>query len=110
MLARATLPSNTSRKALMVSKDALVLNGGLKMIWTIDAKSIESKGDVFEGNAIPVVIETAIEEGNLIQVRSEELKPGIEVVIRGNERITPSRPGQPPSRVTWTKKPTNQQK
>ena len=31
-----------------------------------------------------------------------ELQPGTLVVVRGNERIPPSLPGQPPSQVAWS--------
>jgi HlyD family secretion protein len=116
MLARASLPISQSHKALLVHKDALVLKGPTKMVWIIDSKSVESKGNVFEANAIAVPVTTGAEDGNYVEVLEDPtpdkktLAPGVEVVVRGNERIPPSAPGQPPSRVTWTAQPTSPQK
>lgn len=106
MLAHVVLPIDEKHEALMVPKDALVLNGPVRMIWTIDPKSIEAKGTASEANAIAVRVETGAEMGDLIEVIGE-LTAGIEVVVRGNERIPPSRPGQPPSRVMWNARPAN---
>lgn len=111
MLARATLATGDPHEALMVPKDALVLGGEEKMIWTIDPNSIEAgKGNMVEANAIAVPVQTGVEENADIEVteivdnsKPGTLKAGTLVVIRGNERIPPSRPGQPPSRVTWVK-------
>ncbi len=112
MLAHAKLPIGEKHRALLVPKDALVLNGAEKMIWKIDPKSIEAKGTAMEANAIAVAVQTGTETDELIEVIgkvSDEVTSGIEVVIRGNERIPPSRPGQP-SRVMWNPKPAIQQK
>lgn len=107
MLARATLATGDPHEALMVPKDALVLGGKHKMIWTIDPDSLEAaQGNMLEANAIAIPVETGVEENADIEVmeiaKSGALKAGTFVVIRGNERIPPSRPGQP-SRVTWVK-------
>ncbi len=103
MLARAELKTENSPKALLVPKDALVLGGSSTVIWTIDPKSIESlPGNMQLANAIPVAVTVGISEGELIEVKGD-LEAGTLVVIRGNERIPPSRPGQPPSKVSWAK-------
>ncbi len=106
MLAHVVLPIGEKHEALMVPKDALVLNGPVRMIWTIDPTSIEAKGTAFEANAFAVPVETGTEQGDLIEVIGN-VAAGLEVVVRGNERIPPSRPGQPPSRVMWNAKPAN---
>jgi hypothetical protein len=45
-------------------------------------------------------VETGAEQQDRIAV-SGPIQPGMLVVIRGNERITPRPPGSPPSRVSW---------
>lgn len=110
MLARAALATNQTHKALMVHKDALVLNGPTTMIWVIDGKSLKSGANgMAEADAIAVPVQIGTERGNLIEVIGN-LQPGMEIVVRGNERIPPSRPGQPPSRVTWNPKLSANQK
>lgn len=102
MLARAKLPTGAKQLAKMVPKDALVLAGKDTMIWTLDPQSVapaQTPG-MFEANAVAVPVETGIEEGDSIEVRGP-VEEGTQVVIRGNERIPPARPGAPPSRVTW---------
>jgi RND family efflux transporter MFP subunit len=101
MLARAELPIGNSEEALLVPKDALVFGGGSTVVWTIDAKSIEAaQGNMQLADAIAVPVSTGAEEGELIEVNNG-IPAGTLVVIRGNERIPPVRPGQPPSKVTW---------
>lgn len=86
MLARVVLPTGPTEKALMVSKDALVLGGPTPMIYVIDP-SPDKKN---QGKARIVPVQVGSAEGRLIQVKGE-LKGGEFVVIRGNERL---RPGQ----------------
>ncbi|MFK7777580.1 MAG: efflux RND transporter periplasmic adaptor subunit [Gimesia sp.] len=86
MLARAVLPTGSRQKALMVSKDALVLGGPRPMIYVVDLDSDNKK--LGKARAIPVQVGVA--NGRLIQVKGN-LKRGEYVVIRGNERL---RPGQ----------------
>lgn len=102
MLARAILPTGAKQLAKMVPKDALVLAGKDTIIWTIDPKSVASAQSpgMLEANAVAVPVQTGIEEEAWIEVRGS-IEAGTPVVIRGNERIPPSRPGAPPSRVTW---------
>ncbi len=106
MLARAALATGTTQQALMVPKDSLVLGGPTTMIWTIDPSSVKATSSgQWEANAVAVPIQTGIEEGGLIEVIGN-VQAGTNVVIRGNERIPPARPGGPPSRVTWSKAAT----
>jgi RND family efflux transporter MFP subunit len=79
MLGRATLPAGGLHKALLVPKDALVLSGSGKVIFV-----------VIDGTARSVPVKTEAAHGSLIEVKGD-LKPGQQVVIRGNERL---RPGQ----------------
>ncbi len=107
MLARASLAAGAKQTPLMVPKDALVLGGPTTIIWTIDPASIapaaaHSAGPAnrMEADAIAVPVQTGVEQNDWIEVRGE-LAAGTNVVVRGNERIPPARPGAPPSRVTW---------
>ena len=79
MLGRATLPAGGLHKALLVPKDALVLSGSGKVIYV-----------VIDGTVRMVPVKTEAAHGPLIEVKGD-LRPGQQVVIRGNERL---RPGQ----------------
>jgi membrane fusion protein (multidrug efflux system) len=80
MLGRATLPAGNLHRALLVPKDALVLSGTRKTVFVVINQT---------ARLVPVEIGAAY--GPLIEVKGD-LKPGLEVVVRGNERL---RPGQP---------------
>lgn len=110
MLARADLATGNQQTVLMVPKDALVLGGNATLIWTIDAKSIKpataspqaaAAPDMLEADAQAIPVLTGVEQDDWIEVRGSDIAAGINVVVRGNERIPPARPGAPPSRVTW---------
>ena len=69
-----------TKQALLVPKDAVVIAGDTRMVYTVAA-----------GKAVPVGIDIlGYYDGNVAV--SGNLKPGMVVVIRGNERL---RPGQP---------------
>lgn len=80
MLGRATLPIGDSYKAILVPKDALVLSGTGAAVYVIVNQS-----------ARLVPVKTGSAHGDLIEVEGD-LKDGLKVVVRGNERL---RPGQP---------------
>lgn len=86
MLARAVLPTGSKQSAMLVSKDALVLGGPTPMVYVVDPGAENQR----QGKARAVPVQIGIAEGRLIQVKGN-LKPGEQVVIRGNERL---RPGQ----------------
>jgi HlyD family secretion protein len=103
MLARAELMIGDPSSPLLVPKDALVLRGDSTMIWTVDPQSIESgPGDMLLADAVPVTVSMGMSDGEQIEVQGD-LEPGTLVVIRGNERILPSQPGQAPPKITWKK-------
>ena len=80
MLGRATLGVGMPQKAILVPKDALVLSPRGKAVYVIENRL-----------ARLVPVNTGAEHGSLIEVEGD-LKPGSQVVVRGNERL---RPGQP---------------
>jgi len=79
MLGRATLPTGEKRKAVMVPKDALVLTPTGTVVYTV----VDQKARL-------VPVKTGAEHGTRIEVDGA-IKPGLDVVVRGNERL---RPGQ----------------
>jgi multidrug efflux pump subunit AcrA (membrane-fusion protein) len=89
MLARVILGVGQQQVALMVPKDALVLNGPLSSVVVADGGSAN-----LPSTARVVPVELGIAEDDLIQIidRMGTLKPGQSVVVRGNERL---RTGQP---------------
>ena len=80
------LKSEVRLKALMVSKDALVLGGPTPMIYVVEPGKKNPK----LGKARAVPVQVGVADGRLIQVKGD-LESGGYVVIRGNERL---RPGQ----------------
>jgi HlyD family secretion protein len=109
MLARAVLPIENKRWVFMVPKDALVLRGSSTMIWVVDEKTVSpvpGAAGTFEANAVAVPVKTGSEEAEWIEVTAlavqANVEEGTKVVVLGNERIPPSPPGAPPSRIRWT--------
>jgi len=80
MLGRASLPVGNPHKALLIPKDALVFSGSGTAVYVI-----------IDQSARLVPVKTGPAHGALIEVEGE-LKDGLKVVVRGNERL---RPGQP---------------
>ncbi len=91
MLAKTTLPTGPQTKAMLVPKDALVLGGPQPAVYVVIPA--EKEGQTVR----PVPVALGIASGPLIQIVGD-LKPGDQVVVRGNERL---RPGQP-IKVTGT--------
>ena len=99
MLARVTLLVTEIPDAMLVPKDALVLEEGKPTsVWIIRAgKDFEQSGI---GQAVPVPVSLGGPDGDWIQVRPldesmrELLQPGGIVIIEGNERINPKLPAR----------------
>ncbi len=89
MLAQVTIGVGTEQTALMVPKDALVLNGRAQSIVLIE-KDNGSQQDV----ARVVPVELGVAFGSRIQVidRTGRLKEGMLVASRGNERLRDQQP------------------
>jgi RND family efflux transporter MFP subunit len=80
MEAMVTFNLATEKKALLVPKDAVVTAGDNRLVFMVN-----------DGKAIPVPVKiTGYYDGDVAV--EGDLKPGDQVVIRGNERL---RPGQP---------------
>jgi multidrug efflux pump subunit AcrA (membrane-fusion protein) len=65
----------------MVHRDAVIQSHGNFVVWVVR-----------EGKALPVPVKVAAYAGMEAAVRGQGLKAGVDVVIKGNERL---RPGQP---------------
>ncbi len=81
MEARVSLPVGQSKKALIIPRDALITKFGMTVVFVV----MESKAKM-----VPVkVIEY---EGRSVGVESTSLKAGMDVVIKGNERLMDDQP------------------
>ncbi len=101
MFARVTLATGARTHAKLVPKDALVLGGPQPMIWLIDPSNVSAAdGGRMQAGAIAVSVNLGVADGELIQVEGA-IPDGTLVVFKGNERIIPSRTGDP-SPVVWT--------
>lgn len=85
MEARVTVPSGKKEKSLLVTRDALVIGPGNITIYTIA-----------DGKAKMVPVKVLRYEGRNAGIEGEGLAKGMEVVVKGNERL---RDGQPLSVV-----------
>ena len=75
MFAEATFETGSLLSATMILKDGIVRRGGMEFIYlTVDGKVAE------------VPVQTGIVHKNLIQIIGD-IKPGIDVIVRGNERV-----------------------
>lgn len=81
MLVRVTLTMKEKFTSFAVSKDAIVRQGSSTMIYT-----------VVEGKAARIPVTLTATAGDYVAVSGDGLKPGMPVVIRGNERIFPGSP------------------
>lgn len=85
MLAHVWLPVDDERRdALVVPKDALVIDGERATIWVVDL----AEGSEAQGTARPVPVQLGAETGHAIAVRGN-VAPGELVVVEGNERLRP---------------------
>ncbi len=75
MFAEATFEIGPLLSAIMILKDGIVRRAGGKLIFL-----------AVEGKAVVVPVQTGIAYKNLIQIMGE-VKPGHDVVVRGNERL-----------------------
>lgn len=86
MLARVTLAVAPPKMALLVPKDALVLGGPTPLVYVV-ANDPRTRQLI----AAPVPVQLGAADGGEMQVLGD-LKPGQDVIVRGNERIMPGAP------------------
>jgi membrane fusion protein, multidrug efflux system len=85
MMVDVSFPGNATARATIVPKDGVVSQGGRQLVYVIE-----------NGTANAVPVETGAGAGSWIEVRGA-VRPGQQVVTRGNERLFPGQPveGQP---------------
>ncbi|WP_432737692.1 efflux RND transporter periplasmic adaptor subunit [Maridesulfovibrio sp. FT414] len=81
MEARVSLPSGLASETVVVPRDAVITLRGTTMVIA-----------VVEGKAQPIPVQVIGYKGMSAGVRGQGLKPGMDIVTKGNERL---RPGQP---------------
>jgi RND family efflux transporter MFP subunit len=80
MVSRVTLSVGSPYQALVVPKDALVLRGGQQFVFLVQEGKV---------NQVPVTPILHLKE--VVEVAGD-LKPGMTVVVEGNERLLPGQP------------------
>ncbi|MGE4299253.1 MAG: efflux RND transporter periplasmic adaptor subunit [Desulfovibrionaceae bacterium] len=81
MEARASLPSGAKTAVVLVPRDAVIQAYGQFSVWA-----------AVDGKAVQIPVTVASYEGMQAAIMANGLKEGMQVVIKGNERL---RPGQP---------------
>ncbi|MBA2114901.1 efflux RND transporter periplasmic adaptor subunit [Bremerella alba] len=84
MMGNVMLQTSETKLAMLIPKDAVVLNRGSKVVYVI---APAEKGQV--AKMVPVTL--GIHDGTDIEVMGE-LQPGMNVVTHGNERLRPDQP------------------
>ena len=75
MFAEATFETGSLLSATMILKDGIVRRGGGEFIYL-----------AIDGKVTEVPVQTGIAHKNLIQILGD-VKPGVDVIVRGNERV-----------------------
>jgi len=81
MFARVTLVGGPRTKTVAVPKDAVLERGGTNYV------TIVSAGRQGGMMGIPMPVTVGAEAGEWIAITSHNIQPGMQVVIRGNERV-----------------------
>ena len=81
MEARVVLPKGLGGKTLIVPRDAVISSRGQLVVWA-----------VVDGKAMPMPVRVVGYRGLEAGIQSEALKEGMDVVVKGNERLQPQQP------------------
>lgn len=81
MEARVFLPSGFASKTLVVPRDAVISPRGQTVVWA-----------AVDGKAVAIPVQVAGYRGLEAGVLSDDLKEGMDVVVKGNERLQPGQP------------------
>ena len=81
MEARVQLPSGPMVQSVLVDRDALLNVRGQQAVWVIK-----------DGVAAMLPASPVGFQGSMVGVRAQGLEPGMEVVVKGNERLQPGQP------------------
>jgi len=78
------LPSAAPVDVIFINRDAVVKAMGNVIVYTI-----------VEGKAKPIPVQIVGYKGNTVGLKSQFLKAGMTIIVKGNERIRPDQPVQP---------------
>lgn len=81
MEARVVLPKGLGGTTLLVPRDAVISARGQMVVWV-----------VIDGKAMPMPVYVVGYRGMVAGVKSKTLKEGMDVVVKGNERLQPEQP------------------
>ena len=81
MEARVVLPKGLGGKTLIVPRDAIISSRGQMVVWA-----------VVDGKAEPMPVYVVGYRGMEAGVKSKTLQEGMDVVVKGNERLQPQQP------------------
>jgi RND family efflux transporter MFP subunit len=84
MYARVELPVGSMKQAVLVPKDAVVLDQRSPLVYVVEGASVVGE----QGTVSPVPVTLGRSHGALIDI-GDSLKPGQIVVVEGNERLRP---------------------
>lgn len=84
MEARVSLPSAPAGKTLIVPRDAVISARGQMVVWA-----------VLDGKAMPLPVRVTGFRGLDAGIVSEKVKEGMDIVVKGNERLQPGQPVAP---------------
>lgn len=89
MICRANLRVGSMARAILVPKDAVVVNGAVRQIAIFHPDPAAAANGPKTGKISLVPVETGASEGSAIEILGGVLKPGQWVVSQGNERVRP---------------------
>ncbi len=81
MEARVVLPKGLGGMTMIVPRDAVISSRGQTVVWA-----------VVDGKAVPMPVYVVGYRGMQAGVKSKTLKEGMDVVVKGNERLQPQQP------------------
>jgi RND family efflux transporter MFP subunit len=81
MEARVVLPKGLGGKTMIVPRDAIISSRGQMVVWA-----------VIDGKAQPMPVYVVGYRGMQAGVKSKTLEEGMDVVVKGNERLQPQQP------------------
>lgn len=81
MLVSTILSLDNKFESLAVSKDAIIRQGDKTLVYTVQ-----------DGKAVPIYVSLNSSQGKMVAVSGSGLSAGMQVVVKGNERIFPGSP------------------
>ncbi len=83
MFARVTIASGPREKSVVVPKDAIVERDGIRYVGLV------IPGHDGGTSGLIVAVTTGVDMDDWVSITSDNIKPGMQVIVRGNERLFP---------------------